>query len=184
MLIHKDLLRRHAGALSQQDAFRALAGVESNQKLAQRRYDIFLSHNFKDAVIVYGLALMLKAAGYHVFVDWLEAPGQDRDAVTPLTAEYLRKAMRNSDSLVYAVSTNAMDSRWMPWELGFSDGLHSRVAILPIEEYQTQADSYHGREYLGLYPYVTVEYLAAYPTYFVRQPGGITKVGLADWVKR
>lgn len=41
----------------------------------------------------------------------------------------------------------------MPWELGFFDGTKGRVALLPVV--QVDVNSYHGSEYLGLYPYIT-----------------------------
>ena len=49
----------------------------------------------------------------------------------------------------------------MPWELGFFDGLKSRVAVFPLVQIATAA--YDGREYLSLYPYVTYEETNAIP---------------------
>ncbi len=43
----------------------------------------------------------------------------------------------------------------MQWELGYFDSLKNRVAILPILKEDISTDEYKGREYLGLYPYVT-----------------------------
>jgi hypothetical protein len=43
----------------------------------------------------------------------------------------------------------------MPWELGYMDGRNGKCAILPIASYETNGNSYEGREYLGVYPYVT-----------------------------
>jgi hypothetical protein len=53
--------------------------------------------------------------------------------------------------MVYATSRNASSSRWMPWELGYFDGIHGpgRVSICPIET--GTAGTYVGEEYLGLY---------------------------------
>ena len=45
----------------------------------------------------------------------------------------------------------------MPWELGFSDACHGRIAILPVaSEYDSKSERYSGQEYLGLYPYVRI----------------------------
>lgn len=41
----------------------------------------------------------------------------------------------------------------MPWELGYFDGLKSRVAILPVLGSDYDTNKYVGQEYLGLYPY-------------------------------
>lgn len=120
------------------------------------RYDIFLSHRSEDAEIIYSLKLLLEDFGFSVFVDWIETPQADRSKVNPETAAMLRFAMRQSDSLLYAASENARESKWMPWELGYSDALHGKVAVLPISQYETAQESYIGQEYLGLYPYITL----------------------------
>jgi hypothetical protein len=77
---------------------------------------------------------------------------QRRASVTPATAERLRHRMRQSESLFYVHSINSSVSKWMPWELGFFDGLNGNVAILPIV--QRTNSEFKGEEYLGLYPYV------------------------------
>jgi hypothetical protein len=60
--------------------------------------------------------------------------------------------MRTSRCLLYATSSNSSNSKWIPWELGFMDGLKDRVAIFPISgNYQ---NSYSGTEYLGIYPFL------------------------------
>jgi hypothetical protein len=76
----------------------------------------------------------------------------DRNEVTPDTARILRKRMKYSHALIYASSANAAASKWMPWELGYFDGLKGTVAVLPIDE--KPRDTYEGQEYLGLYPYI------------------------------
>jgi hypothetical protein len=62
--------------------------------------------------------------------------------------------MRQSKTLLYLASEAASSSKWMPWELGYFDGLRSGgVAIMPLLDNET--DSFAGQEYLGLYPKVT-----------------------------
>lgn len=163
---------------------KSLSERASLQRNDYKQYDIFLSHSFLDAEIIFGLAKLLEEAGFLVFVDWIEAPGLDRTKVVPETAEYLRQAMKRSASLLYAVSDNASSSKWMPWELGYSDGLHSRVAIAPISDFENAADSYQGQEYLGLYPYVTADnFQYAKNQVYVRKSGGTMVGTLKDWLK-
>lgn len=150
-------LKRKSTGYSDFQIRSSLANKSRLNRSSSTRYDIFLSHNSKDAATIFGLVQILEAAGFSVFVDWIEAPEMDREKVTPATAAYLRDAMRRSNSLLYAVSENSDGSKWMPWELGFSDGLHGHVAVVPISEFENASDSYQGKEYLGLYPYVTAE---------------------------
>lgn len=61
--------------------------------------------------------------------------------------------MRASDSMFFATSESSPNSKWMPWELGYFDGLrHGRVAVLPL--LGPQSSGFRGQEYLGLYPVV------------------------------
>lgn len=140
-------LRQRAGAVT---ASAAQSELSRLSKAAVGDFDVFLSHSFRDAVLILGLKRVLEADGLRTYVDWIEDPQLDRTKVNATTAAHLRDRMRRCRSLVYATSQNASASRWMPWELGFFDGVHGpdRVAICPIA---TGTGSYTGEEYLGLY---------------------------------
>ena len=62
--------------------------------------------------------------------------------------------MNRCTTLVYAISTTSSDSKWMPWELGYSDAQHGRVAVLPIADSASSAASYKSQEFVELYPYI------------------------------
>ena len=87
-----------------------------------------------------------------VYVDRYSDPQMSPENVTPDTAEVLRRRMRQSNALLYVHSHFSTKSRWMPWELGFFDGLKGRVGVLPIVK--LDGDTFKGEEYLILYPYV------------------------------
>lgn len=120
-----------------------------------KSYDIFLSHSSDDAREVAGLKLILEDYGYSVYVDWIEDPQLDRSNVSKKTAETLRYRMKQSKSLIYAFSENASSSTWMPWELGYFDGIRGLVSIMPVVE--SPYSTFTGNEYLELYPYVDIE---------------------------
>ena len=66
--------------------------------------------------------------------------------------------MNQSSRLLYLATDNASSSKWMPWELGYFDGLKSgKVAILPLVD--SVDSSFQGQEYLGLYPALDKEAL-------------------------
>lgn len=117
----------------------------------QQQFDVFLSHSIRDAELVLGVANILKKMGQRVYIDWVIDKQLSRDSVTKETAETLRDRMKQSSKLLYLATDNASSSKWMPWELGYFDGLKSgKVAILPLVDYSFS--SFKGQEYLGLYP--------------------------------
>lgn len=124
---------------------------DSRRFSSTEQYDIFLSHSYQDADVIYGIKSIVEKLGLKVYVDWIEDPGIDRGKVTTRTAQILRERMQHCSSLVYVHSANATQSVWMPWELGYFDLLKpSHVWTLPlVSEYDSE---FKGHEYLGLYP--------------------------------
>lgn len=124
---------------------------------ANQSFDVFLSHSSLDQNEVLNLVDLFNKCGYSVYVDWLYDEQLDRSNVTPSTAQLLRARMKQSRGLSYLDTENASKSKWCPWELGYFDGKsrNSRCCILPV--LSSKASSYHGQEYLGLYPYLEYE---------------------------
>ncbi|RYM35729.1 toll/interleukin-1 receptor domain-containing protein [Brumimicrobium glaciale] len=122
------------------------------RRFSEKIYDIFLSHSSDDSRLVAGLKLELEDMGYSVYVDWIEDPELDRTRVTKVNANYLRERMKQCKTLLYAFSKNASESTWMPWELGYFDGIRGFVAVVPIAE--TNTSTFNGNEYLKIYPYI------------------------------
>lgn len=115
------------------------------------QYDVFLSHSYQDADVILGVKNIIESLGLTVYIDWIEDAALDRGNVTAKTADVLRVRMRASSCLIYAHSSNASASVWMPWELGYFDSLKPTfVWILPlVSEHDSE---FKGHEYLGLYP--------------------------------
>ncbi|MEG9227613.1 hypothetical protein [Aeromicrobium sp. Sec7.5] len=113
-------------------------------------YDVFLSHARIDADLILGIKVTLEKSGNSVYVDWIDDPHLDRANVSAATAATLQRRMNQSRSLIYATSPRSSRSVWMPWELGYFNGIKSAesIAILPIEG----TGSYPGQEFVGLYP--------------------------------
>ena len=128
-----------------------LDSISSADRRTQQ-FDIFLSHSFKDAELILGIKLTLEDLGHTVDVDWITDPQLNRDSISETTAEVLRSRMSSSSSLFYVTTDHATQSKWMPWECGFFDGLKGKVAIIPVKS-TSNSNYYKGQEYLGLYPY-------------------------------
>ncbi len=125
----------------------------------EKSYDVFISHSYTDAKTneerIYALKTDIESMGFSVYVDWIEDAKLDRSKVTKETADVLKLRMNSCKSLFFLTSETSSASKWMPWELGYFDGIKSRVAILPVLD--APAVSYKGQEYLGLYPYIKKE---------------------------
>lgn len=132
-------------------------------------YDIFLSHSFLDKEIILGVKLLLEKYKFSVYVDWTEDPQLDRKNVTRQSVELIKERMKSSTSLLYVLTNNSANSKWMPWELGFMDGYTGKVALLPITN---GIDGFKEHEYLKIYPYVNEEKILKHPnsTLWVNDP--------------
>lgn len=157
MSLFKESTVRQRAKLDLQDSFNKTASqiiIESSKKFnSLLTYDIFLSHSIKDSELILGMKGLIEDLGYRVYVDWIDDPELDRSKVTSATAEKIRIRMKASKSLFFVTTNNTDNSKWMPWECGYFDGIKEKVAIVPIKMFPID-NEYLGQEYLGLYPYV------------------------------
>lgn len=135
------------------EASRTASALNLTKDPDSRNYDIFLSHSFKDRIAILGLKSNFENMGFSTYVDWYCDPQLNRGAVSKSTSQQLRMRMKRAKTLIYAFSSNAAKSSWMPWELGFADGDKSRCSILRVED-ESRVQIYSGFEYLQIYPYV------------------------------
>ncbi len=140
-----------------------------------KTYDIFLSHSYSDSRVVKQIRDMLINKGYSVYVDWIEDKHLDRGAVSEHTAQIIKNRMNGCSSLIYLTSSNAENSVWMPWELGYMDAHTGLVAVAPIID---DDEEFEGREYLGIYPYLDLT-----EDNFYIQTNSSTWVNLQGWMK-
>ena len=117
-------------------------------------FDVFLSYNINDKIVVRGIYYMLAKMGYKVYVDFIVDPQMSRSNVTKDTATCIQNRLKHSKSLIYAQSSNAAMSKWMPWELGVVDGNTSKCFIMPVQKGYEIINS--RQEYLLLYPVIGI----------------------------
>lgn len=148
-------------------------------------YDIFLSHSYKDADMIFSIKDIIEDMGFSVYVDWITDPHMDRSNVTADTAEVIRRRIVSCRCLVYVPSENSLESKWMPWELGYADGAKDgMVAILPISKSSYSTNAYKGREYLGLYYYITEDIINGTKTRTLwTRKDATSYVIFEDWLK-
>ena len=143
-----------------------------------------MSHSYVDSAEILGLKLDIESMGYSVYVDWIEDGQLDRSNVTKENANVLRARMLRCDSLFFVTSESSKSSKWMPWELGFFDGIKQKVAILPVLDISQATNAYNGQEYLSLYPYVTKDKVqgTGRDELWVRESES-TYIAFSEWLK-
>jgi len=158
MLFSFELLRKTTQkTISSNKTAKQLLIDEALKFSPEKTYDIFLSHCYSDADLIYGLKLIIEKLGYTTYIDWVNDPQAERSNVTEETANLLKDRMDVCKCMIFVVTEISPKSKWMPWELGYFDGTkENKIAILPIEE-DCNTNNYIGQEYLGLYPYITYD---------------------------
>ncbi len=108
----------------------------------------FLSHSHLDKDLVLGLQRYLAQSGYKIYVDWQDA-GMPR-ITNKETAVKIKERIKNNDYFLMLATKNALQSRWVPWEVGVADSLkpYDKLLIIPIV---VDGEDFKGREYLSVY---------------------------------
>jgi hypothetical protein len=174
----KDLLRRNVGTITESAAIIKRASEKSPSG------KIFLSHSSQDAEFLPGLVKLLSDHGGDVYVDKKDSalpPHTSRE-----TAAMLRNKIAEAGKFILFATKNSKDSRWVPWELGLSDGLKrsSGMAVFPGVDNLSDV-LWTEQEYLGLYDrivYGDLQGQAAKVWMVLNQPKN-TATALANWLK-
>jgi hypothetical protein len=141
-----------------------------NQKLDQKSYQdylkknvadpdkkrIFLSHSHIDVKTlsndeIKALIIFLLEYFNDVYIDWLDPEMPDKPCEE--TAIRLQEKIEFCDRFLLVATNNAVNSRWVPWELGYGDKAKEvpNISVIPIADPNGQ---WEGAEYLRLYPHL------------------------------
>ena len=152
--------------------------AHNNRDASFKEVTIFLSHKHSDKALVKQAIALFNSLGINVYVDWLDSSMPP--VTSPVTADILKKKIRNSQKFILLASDAAIESKWCNWELGLGDAAKylDNIAILPAA---SEGISWKGNEYLGIYPVITSEYATIAGTYYVEF--GSEKLLLSDWLK-
>lgn len=164
MYINESLVRENAKRYRQMSGRDIGTIIKEQSQRPGRTYDIFLSHSSSDKEIVTGIYAILTSNNLEIFVDWIESPQSHRREVSGKNAEWIRKNMNNSKSMLVIDSENAEESKWICWEVGSFDGQNTGpIGILRLNSSSPKAS---GREFLELYPEISLDQAG---TFFVNE---------------
>ena len=100
-----------------------------------------------------GIIRHFASLGIDVYVDWNDS-NMPRETNRETAEKIKRKIDENSLFMVLATQ-NALDSKWVPWEIGVADKTNGEAAVLiiPVED---SLGNFAGSEYLQLYRRVVI----------------------------
>lgn len=156
----------------------ATARAYKAESRTSARSSVFLSHSHADRDLVEATRNFLAAAGVLVYVDWLDP--QMPEVTSPVTAKSLQRKIAENAKFVLLATSKSLASRWVPWELGYADGIKEPnvIAVLPVVERIDEKPS----EYLGIYN--RIEVIGTTGGGFVYRPGETNPFRtLADWLR-
>lgn len=78
---------------------------------------VFISHQRKDKDVARAIAHYIEKAGIDVYFDEYDSSINIYDPYSVVTA--IKKGICKSTHMLCILSNNAMESKWMPWEIGY-----------------------------------------------------------------
>jgi len=148
--INEAMLRRYAT-----DSYKLMeAGIHIKKYALTGIKRIFLSHSHKDKMLAEGLINYLGTIGIDLYVDWNDT---NMPKITNRqTAESIKSQIVLSDFFLILATSNALNSKWVPWEIGVADQIKGgrKMAIIPVAD---DSGQFKGNEYLQLYKCIRLE---------------------------
>ncbi|TGL62027.1 toll/interleukin-1 receptor domain-containing protein [Leptospira sarikeiensis] len=133
--------------LSYREQYRGKNTSRIFQESLNANVTIFLSHSHEDNNLVEGLILYLAQFGLNIYVDWKDSAMPKETNKT--TASTIKTKIKDLDMFWVLATKNAINSKWVPWEIGIADVLKGgNVFIIPVSDANGK---FHGNEYLQLY---------------------------------
>ncbi|MBC8400937.1 MAG: toll/interleukin-1 receptor domain-containing protein [Candidatus Marinimicrobia bacterium] len=138
---------------------------------------IFLSHCHLDRELARGLYRFLLSFKVYIYIDWMDSA---MPATTNgVTAQKIKDKIDDCDYVLVLATQNAVNSKWVPWEIGVSDVLKTpdKILIIPIVD---SAEKFKGNEYLQLYKSIQITSLGHHE---IIEPNKTSGIKLESWLK-
>lgn len=117
----------------------------------KRKTSIFISYSSKDKTYATLMRNALLRHDLKVYIDYLDTELNPKN-VNKETAKELKKRIQQCKGILYIHSQKSELSKWCPWELGFGEGIKSRICVLEVIE-----DNTYQQEYLKMYPSLDIK---------------------------
>lgn len=92
---------------------------------------VFISHQRKDKAVAKAIADYIEKAGVDVYFDEYD---RSIDIYNPFSVvAAIKKGIQKSTHMLCILSNNAMESKWMPWEIGYGYD-KTQLYVLTVKE--------------------------------------------------
>ncbi|MBE7474276.1 MAG: toll/interleukin-1 receptor domain-containing protein [Anaerolineales bacterium] len=150
--------------------------LESTKSVA--KVSIFLSHSHRDREIVEGfITLLANSSQITIYVDWQDG---DMPRITNRdTAQRIKLKIGELNLFMILATKNAMNSKWVPWEIGVADSKKplNRILVVPVAD---PSGHFYGNEYMQLYQRIEV---SSSGDLGVFEPNAISGYTVKEWLK-
>jgi metal-dependent hydrolase (beta-lactamase superfamily II) len=145
--------------------------IRAKEESAVAAATIFLSHSHKDREEAEGLVYYLASLNIKVYVDWNDS-NMPR-MTNKETAEKIKVEIKTKALFMILATRNALESRWVPWEIGIADQCKGdqRMLLIPVADHSGRFD---GNEYLQLYKRAEEAAAGGYGVFAPGQTSGTT----------
>ncbi|RDU58641.1 TIR domain-containing protein [Helicobacter sp. MIT 99-5507] len=109
--------------------------IENAKEQKIKTYDFFISHSYKDYVVVQKLISFENKHGKNIFCDWInDSDYLKRELLCNATLKVLEKRLEQSKSLLFVDSDNSRQSDWCKYELNYFKALGKPMYIINKED--------------------------------------------------
>lgn len=119
----------------------------------------------------------LTTQNLNIYIDWKDAsmpPDVNRE-----TANKIKDKIKSCDLFLILATMNALNSKWVPWEIGIADQCKAPTSILIIPV-AFDNGHYEGNEYMQLYHHIEI---SDNGTPIIPTGIGYGDIALNNWIK-
>ena len=133
---------------------------------------VFLCHSHKDKTLVEGLINLLASQfRMMLYFDWLDSTMPR--VTSHVTALKIKNQIGDLNLFMILATKNAMESHWVPWEIGLAEVIkpNDKIVLIPVSD---STGKFFGSEYLQLYQTIQLSVDKKYSVFKPNETSGVT----------
>ena len=116
--------------------------INNSKEQKLKKYDFFISHSYKDSILVQKLIEHENLNGNDVFCDWInDADYLKRHLLCSATLSVIERRLEQSDALLFLYSENSIASVWCKYELNYFHALGRPIYTISADDVENSVYS-------------------------------------------